>query len=201
MSETSDSLSQRTLWDSPSAISSPASEASRLDCDGLGGAGQSGPSVSLANRLLWRLRFTEGEPGSKAKTVGSGTNRHGSSNNASLSESSSKTWPEQRRGPEKSRDAWRRLATTFASYERRLEQLVRLIAAGECSGLPTVTARDWRSPGRHDHPRLQASRGEPLTETLGCRLSPEVCEWLMGFPAGWTDASESSVPATPSCPR
>jgi hypothetical protein len=67
--------------------------------------------------------------------------------------------------------------------------LVLHIYAGECSLLPTLTARDWRSPGRPDHPRLSHKRGEPLPETFGCRLSPEFCEWLMGFPAGWTDVS------------
>lgn len=78
----------------------------------------------------------------------------------------------------------------FTGLGDRLRELVRLIYAGECSLLPTVTSRDWRSPGRSDHPRLKASRGEPLTETLGCRLSPEFCEWMMGFPVGWTDVSE-----------
>lgn len=52
-----------------------------------------------------------------------------------------------------------------------------------------------------DHPRLKASRGEPLTETLGCRLSPELAEWMMGFPVGWTDVSGSKPAAMPSCPQ
>jgi DNA (cytosine-5)-methyltransferase 1 len=39
-------------------------------------------------------------------------------------------------------------------------------------------------------------RGEPLTETLGSRLSPEFCEWMMGFPVGWTDVDASSASAT-----
>lgn len=59
-----------------------------------------------------------------------------------------------------------------------------------CRACNTATARDWRSPGDPLHPRLNAARGEPLTETLGCRLSPEFAEWMMGFPVGWTDVSE-----------
>jgi hypothetical protein len=89
------------------------------------------------------------------------------------------------------------LATEFTDFQSRLERLLLLIRAGECSYLPTVTARDWRSPGRSDHPRLEASRGEPLPETLGCRVAPELCEWLMGFPVGWTDVGESTQLETP----
>jgi hypothetical protein len=37
----------------------------------------------------------------------------------------------------------------------------------------------------------------PLNETLGCRLSPELCEWMMGFPVGYTDVSESLHAETP----
>lgn len=73
----------------------------------------------------------------------------------------------------------------------RLAKLVESIHAGECSWLPTVTARDYRSPGNQSHPRLTASRGEPLPETIGARITPELCEWLMGFPAGWTELPES----------
>lgn len=30
------------------------------------------------------------------------------------------------------------------------------------------------------------SRGEDLPETIGSALEPEFCEWLMGYPTGWT---------------
>lgn len=94
-------------------------------------------------------------------------------------------------GLTRSRAAWRLLATEFptAPLPCRVRALVRLILAGGCSGLPTVTARDWKSPGRADHPRLKRSRGEPLPETLGFRPSPQLCEWMMGFPPGWTEAN------------
>lgn len=75
----------------------------------------------------------------------------------------------------------------YPDMSSRLRTLARLISDGVCTSLPTLTCRDYRSPGRPDHGRLTASRGEPLTETLGVRLSPEICEYLMGFPADWTD--------------
>ena len=72
----------------------------------------------------------------------------------------------------------------------RLLRLVLLISENECSLLPTVTARDWRSPGRQDHPRLLKTKGLPLPEVIGTRLTPEFCEWMMGFPEGWSERSE-----------
>lgn len=87
------------------------------------------------------------------------------------------------------REIWRALAAEYPDTRLRLQVLVARIYGGECSLLPTLTARDWRSPGRTDHPRLQASRGLPLNETLGCNLSAEFCEWIMGIPIGWTDVS------------
>lgn len=90
-------------------------------------------------------------------------------------------------GKPKSRAIWRELAGTQPELSLRLATLVRLISAGECSFLPTPVSRDSRSPGRPSHPRLTGTRGQPLPETLGTRLHPEVCEWLMGLPVGWTE--------------
>lgn len=92
-----------------------------------------------------------------------------------------------RNGKPKSRAVWRDLASTQPGLSLRLAILVRLIYAGECSFLPTPVSRDSRSPGRPSHPRLNGTRGQPLPETLGTRLHPEVCEWLMGLPVGWTE--------------
>jgi hypothetical protein len=47
---------------------------------------------------------------------------------------------------------------------------------------------------------LKRANGLPLNETLGCRLSPELCEWMMGFPVGYTDVGESWRAETPSLP-
>jgi hypothetical protein len=78
---------------------------------------------------------------------------------------------------------------------------ISLIFAGECSLLPTVTARDWKNPGRPDHPRLEASRGEPLPETLGARIDPGLACWMMGYPPGWLECAPASSTgsATPGC--
>ncbi len=61
------------------------------------------------------------------------------------------------------------------------------VDAGAVTLLPAVMGRDWRSPGNPLHPRLQRSNGLPLNETLGVYLSPEICEWVMGFPPGWSE--------------
>lgn len=95
--------------------------------------------------------------------------------------------PATRIGKPKSRTIWRALATTAPELNLRLATLVRRIFAGECSFLPTPVSRDFRSPGKPSHKRLTESRGQPLPETLGVRVHPELCEWLMGLPIGWTE--------------
>jgi hypothetical protein len=51
---------------------------------------------------------------------------------------------------------------------------------------PTPTARDKRTfKGAQRPPKSQGS--EPLTVQVGGQLNPQWVEWLMGFPAGWTD--------------
>jgi len=94
--------------------------------------------------------------------------------------------PVMRRGKPRSHVIWQELATSAPELSSRLQILVRLIFEGACSFLPTPVCRDWRSPGLRSHPRLNGSRGQPLPETIGSRVHPELCEWLMGFPIGWT---------------
>lgn len=57
---------------------------------------------------------------------------------------------------------------------------------------PSPAARDWRS-GRGRSPN---GHTEQLAEKVGGQLNPVWVEWLMGYPAGWTDLGDS---ATPSC--
>jgi hypothetical protein len=60
--------------------------------------------------------------------------------------------------------------------------------------LPTLTRRDDKGPGP-----AHTKSGVDLPQAIGGHLSPTFCEWLMGFPEGWTrlePASEHSV--TPS---
>lgn len=84
---------------------------------------------------------------------------------------------------------WRGLATEFPDGRSRLEQLVLRIYAGECSLLPTVLARDWKSPRSLEHPNWKISKYVTLSEVFGTRVSPELCEWMMGFPVGWSDVT------------
>lgn len=55
--------------------------------------------------------------------------------------------------------------------------------------MPTLVARDYRSPGRSRLERTESKAGEHLPNVVGGPLNPDWCEWLMGFPVGWT-ASE-----------
>lgn len=99
-------------------------------------------------------------------------------------------------GYPKSRDVWRKLATAFTNPNERLLILVALVYAGECGLLPTVTARDWKSPGRQDHPRISTStRGEPLPETFGLPLPTALAGWLMGFPPEWMQYAPLETPS------
>lgn len=62
--------------------------------------------------------------------------------------------------------------------------------------LATLTSRDSKGPGP-THTR----GGRDLPSELGGHLSPSFCEWLMGFPEGWTALETASKPlATPSSP-
>ena len=139
--------------------------------------------ASPASRPQPALPFTEDGLDWQARIVACGSRCCGSCDWSGLASWLSRTWPGPGPGKVKSRAAWRMLATEFPTNRCvcRLRVLVLLIGAGVCSGLPTLTSRDHRSPGNPGHPRLSATRGEALTETLGCRLSPEFCEWMMGF--------------------
>ena len=87
------------------------------------------------------------------------------------------------------RHLWRALATIIPDLNERLRIVAHLIAAGECSLLPTPVASDsTRSPGSEGHSRLNKSRGLRLQEELGGRPGPEIVEWMMGYPIGWTDS-------------
>ncbi len=55
--------------------------------------------------------------------------------------------------------------------------------------MPTLVARDHRSPGRSRLERTGSKAGEHLPNVGGGPLNPDWCEWFMGFPIGWT-ASE-----------
>lgn len=68
--------------------------------------------------------------------------------------------------------------------------------------LPTPAATDYKSPYAMGGAFLMQleKRSKPLRDTLkhsvGIRLSPEIAEWLMGIPIGWT---ASRQPETGRC--
>ena len=55
----------------------------------------------------------------------------------------------------------------------------------------TPCARDYRTGQRkrYDNP----GRANNLNDQIGGQLNPTWCEWLMGFPPGWTDLNASET--------
>jgi hypothetical protein len=101
-------------------------------------------------------------------------------------------------GKLKLRQIWRALAITHPDFNDRLAIVARLIAGGVCSLLPTPCSSDaTRWPGSPNHPRLERSRGLRLQEELGARPAPEVLEWMMGLPIGYTALPLSVTPCFP----
>lgn len=49
-----------------------------------------------------------------------------------------------------------------------------------------------------NHPEVRGTTPEEWS--LGS-LNPEWVEWLMGFPAGWTDLKPSETPSSPKSPK
>ncbi len=60
--------------------------------------------------------------------------------------------------------------------------------------LPTLNSRDWKgAPGKGCQERggHQSSLPQVVSNGTGSgHLSPCFCEWMMGYPAGWTDVSD-----------
>ena len=60
----------------------------------------------------------------------------------------------------------------------------------------------WPTPQAHDsrpgHPervgRFGTEHGRNLNDEVGGQLNPTWVEWLMGYPAGWTDSEDSATP-------
>lgn len=63
---------------------------------------------------------------------------------------------------------------TDGQYEKKIGEL-----------LPTLTAQDAKNNGG---PAQYRRNTLPLNALLGGPLNPEWCEWLMGWPIGWTDS-------------
>jgi len=64
---------------------------------------------------------------------------------------------------------------------------------------PTPTARDYRSDSASPEwtaARQADTRGKTLPFAAGGMLNPEWVEWLMGYPAGWTELEPSEMPSS-----
>lgn len=60
--------------------------------------------------------------------------------------------------------------------------------------MPTLVARDHRSPGRSRLERTGSKAGDHLPNVVGGPLNPDWCEWFMGFPIGWTASEPLETP-------
>jgi len=95
-----------------------------------------------------------------------------------------------------------RSATMLSGIVSPLMPLVRL-TRGTDSGLqrwPTPTSRDWKDGSakacRNVDPNCLLGRvvhSRENYQTTGS-LTPMFCEWLMGFPIGWTELNNSATP-------
>ena len=77
-----------------------------------------------------------------------------------------------------------------------LPPLVRLTAGTGSGFWPTPRASEWKGVGplgskSHQHRLAKGYLDATVQEREGMtgKLNPEWIEWLMGFPAGWTDLS------------
>lgn len=61
--------------------------------------------------------------------------------------------------------------------------------------LPTLLRRDGGSL-LHCRRGANSQGGEPLTVVVGQTLSPEFCEWFMGYPIDWTELEPSATPSS-----
>ena len=50
--------------------------------------------------------------------------------------------------------------------------------------MPTLVARDWKAGSAAQRGRRRACQ---LNDAVGGRLDPVFAEWMMGYPAGWTE--------------
>ena len=86
------------------------------------------------------------------------------------------------------------------AYQRpQLVPLTRETGSGS-SRWPTPTSRDWKDGSADSCRNVPANcllgrevHARENYQTTGS-LTPMFCEWLMGFPIGWTDLSSSATP-------
>lgn len=187
---------QMTLTGLISATSSQASRDGRLHCASPGSTRpqESGPEAPPVRTTVLQPPSTAGGLASRESAVDLPTNGLISSRSRGRKGSSSRTSQASTRGLPRSPIVWDELAIECADPNDRLRMLVHLIYAGECGLLPTVVARDFRSPGDPLHPRRSATRGQPLPETFSSPVPAELARWMMGFPPEWAQCMPTATP-------
>lgn len=190
---------QMTLLDTANAISSPVWPDGLLPfaSHGLPALTGSGQAARHAKKTLWAPQSTAGASALTEPVADSPTPGLISSKRGARKASASKTSRASARGLPRSPAVWDSLATEYADPNDRLRMLVRRIYAGESGLLPTLVARDFRSPGDPNHPRRSATRGQPLPETFSSPIPAELARWMMGFPVEWAQCMPTEMPSTP----
>ena len=109
---------------------------------------------------------------------------------------------------------WKRKVTKSGRSVYRLTLSVRTMRDTGFVSLASPRASQDFKPIRKQTPQehngkhgqtLCASLGIIFPERIGQYINPQFAEWMMGFPLGWGDisdtSSECSVTETPSCPN
>ena len=60
---------------------------------------------------------------------------------------------------------------------------------------PTPSANDWKGSSKEGQRRGQLTDPAMGAVPAGGELNPEWVEWLMGYPAGWTDLGDLEMPS------
>lgn len=189
-------FTQMSLLDTSNATSSLGSLGGLLPC-----ASPDSQALKAYGLEAHPVRRTASLPlstaaGTDLQAHEAGLPTHGSTSSplGSRKASASRTYQASIRGLPRSPAVWDSLATEYADPNDRLRMLVRLIYDGGCGLLPTVVARDFRSPGDPNHPRRSATRGQPLPETFSSPVPAELARWMMGFPPEWAQCMPMEMP-------
>jgi len=85
---------------------------------------------------------------------------------------------------------WRHAAIGCGRLKSILRHHSEAADALVSSGWPTPTAK-----ANHDAPSMAKWPAYKLYHATAGRTTPRLWEWMMGFPAGWTDCTSSGMPS------